>query len=79
MWRIKHLVNFFTPGPEEDLESCSEVLSNKEAEENLTEEDGKKVADSHDVFAGVAEISVHEVLESKNCEEGCRKQGWWAC
>jgi len=51
------------------------VLSNKEAEENLTEEDGKKVADSHDVFAGVAEISVHEVLESKNCEEGCRKQG----
>jgi len=47
-----------------------EVLSNKKAEENPAEEDGE--ADSHDVFAGIAEVSVHEALESKHCEEGCR-------
>jgi len=50
-----------------------EVLSNKEAEKNPAEEDGEEVADSHDVFADVAEVSVHEALESKDCEEGCRK------
>jgi len=49
-----------------------EVLSNKKAEENPAEEDGEEVADSHDVFAGIAEVSVHEALESKHCEEGCR-------
>jgi len=47
----------------------TEVLLNKEAEENPTEENGEEAANSYDVFVGVAEVSVHEILESKNCEE----------
>jgi len=45
------------------------VLLNKEAEENPTEENEEEAANSYDVFVGVAEVFVHEILESKNCEE----------